>query len=135
MPSEHTIEAIPFPMEMQLIHKNNFNEYLIIAILFEQGGITNQQLNKFWGHFPKKIGELSHEHVFNFKRIFPRKKHYYTYEGSLTSPPCSENVHWVIMQEYVIVSKEQIRSFEKIYRYNARPTFPLQGRIIKSSIE
>jgi carbonic anhydrase len=65
--------------------------------------------------------------------FLPVDRGYYTYMGSLTTPPCSENVQWFVMKQPVQVSAEQIAIFSRLYRNNARPVQPSSGRLIKES--
>ena len=65
--------------------------------------------------------------------LLPHKHKYHTFPGSLTTPPCSENVLWLVLEERVTLSKEQIAKFAAVYPNNARPLQPLNGRTVLES--
>jgi carbonic anhydrase len=66
-------------------------------------------------------------------RILPSDRGYYTFSGSLTTPPCSEDVTWFVLKHPTTVSAEEIEQFSELYRNNARPTQPLYGRVVLES--
>ena len=69
--------------------------------------------------------------IVDLNTLLPTSRNYYTYMGSLTTPPCSEGVLWLVMKQPVQVSPEQINIFSRLYRNNARPIQPSSGRLIK----
>ena len=62
--------------------------------------------------------------------LLPKNPHYFSYSGSLTTPPCTEGVRWIVLQEPIEISEEDVRRFVEIIGYNARPVQPLGGREI-----
>ena len=66
--------------------------------------------------------------------MLPADKGYYSFEGSLTTPPCSEGVNWMVLKTPIQLGAEQIKAFRRIYSANARPIQPLNGRVIKESM-
>ena len=63
----------------------------------------------------------------------PRNKAYYNYPGSLTTPPCSEGVNWIVLKNPIEVSAEQVAAFTKLFPISVRPVQPLKDRVIKVS--
>ena len=66
-------------------------------------------------------------------KLLPAKRSYYEFEGSLTTPPCSEGVRWLVLKEPVTLSRQQLDAFRKLYPRNARPTQPLNSRTVRES--
>lgn len=130
-PSEHVILGKRYPMEIHLIHQSPSGEYAILAIPVKEGA-ENLKLAAFWKmlpEFPGHTRNLDHLYI-NALNLLPEKKNYYFYEGSLTSPPCSEGVKWHVFQEPISLSKLQIERFQLLYPDNARPAQPKNGRFI-----
>ena len=132
-PSEHTINGESFDMEVHLVHKSDEGELAVIGVMFKPGEI-NGYLQPLWKHFPTESGEEKHsEDMFGAGSLLPEGASYYTYQGSLTTPPCSENVRWLVLTEPLEVSAEQIEAFTSIYSGNNRPVQPLNDRVITRS--
>ncbi|HWC19092.1 MAG TPA: carbonic anhydrase family protein, partial [Terriglobales bacterium] len=96
---------------------------------------TNPVIQKLWEYLPSAKG--SERTVVgmrvNAANLLPHSFGYYTFEGSLTTPPCSEGVTWFVLKNPREVSPAQVTTFSKLYPNNARPTQPLNGRIISES--
>lgn len=128
-PSENTVEGKPYPMEMHLVHKNDSGELAVVGVFFKEGA-RNAELDKAWKKMPSKGGEktmLSGVSL-NAAKLLPAEKQFSHFEGSLTTPPCSEGVNWFVMEQPIEASKDQIAQFKKIIGDNARPVQPLNGR-------
>ncbi len=129
-PSENTINGKHFPMEAHLVHKSKDGEYLVVALMFQEGQ-PNLALSRILAdldprpNHPKKLKEM-----FNPGDLFPKKVDYYRYEGSFTTPPCTEGVRWIVFKTPVEASKEQLEQMQKIMGHNNRPTQPLHARVI-----
>ncbi|MCF6171307.1 MAG: carbonic anhydrase family protein [Bacteroidales bacterium] len=108
-PSEHTINGMRFPIEIHLVHTNAKNQYTVIGILGIEGNDNDQFrfLDKF---LPLKEGETKDiNKAFDLKSIFPKNAiDYYSYTGSLTTPPCTENVNWIIYKQPIVLSLDQV---------------------------
>jgi carbonic anhydrase len=130
-PSEHTIKGKHFPMEMHLVHKSASGRLAVIGVLIEEGA-HNAAFDPIWSNLPSKKGvETHYQHVnVDVDALLPTKRSSYRYDGSLTTPPCSEGVRWVVMTTPIQLSADQIRAFTAIIRDNNRPTQPLNGRAI-----
>lgn len=130
-PSEHTNGGIASAMEMHLVHRNNAGELAVVGILMNQGD-THPAIKKVWEHIHEEEGTRKVEPlIINAADFLPESKAYFSYPGSLTTPPCSEEVRWNVMQDPIEVSTEQLEAFEALYPINARPSQPAHGRIIE----
>lgn len=130
-PSEEKIKGKRYPLVAHLVHANDAGQLAVVAVLFKQGK-ENAALKQVFAELPATAGEkhaLSRD--VDIGAVLPARRAYYAYMGSLTTPPCSEGVHWQILKQPVEVSKEQLAAFKKLYRMNARPVQPLNGRVVK----
>lgn len=133
-PSEEKISGKQFDLVAHLVHKDGQGNLAVVAILF-QNGQTNPFLDLLWKYVPKDIGkEVVNKKVnLNVADLLPADRSYYTFDGSLTTPPCSEGVTWYVMKNAVELSTEEISTFAKWYPMNARPVQPTNGREILES--
>ncbi len=95
-------------------------------------GKANPLVEEIWKNIPAagKTNTVS-DRLINVASILPNKKSYYSYAGSLTTPPCSESVKWNVLLELMTVSEEQIETFQKLYQVNARPIQSTDGRTVE----
>ena len=122
-----------FDMSLHLMHQNEEGQSLIVAILLEKGK-ENSTIQTLWNALPLERNENANTLQFiDFSNIFPHNLDYFTYMGSLTFPPCTENVQWVILKESQSISDEQIQNFAFLYPENARPLQTDNARIVKES--
>jgi carbonic anhydrase len=132
-PSEEKIHGKNFPLVMHLVHKNDAGKLAVVAVLFKEGK-ENTALKPIFDNMPAKEGEKKTlNENFNAETLLPTRHGYYKYEGSLTTPPCSEEVHWQILKAETHISKEQLAAFKKLYPMNARPVQPLNDRTVQVS--
>jgi len=133
-PSEHTISGRQSPMESHLVHANDTGDLAVLGVMINEGA-ENSFLAKFWGKLPEQPGPVQeHDDItVNVQDFLPSDLKTYRYSGSLTTPPCSENVRWILLQTPVTASKEQIRKLQTITGKNARPVQALNGRKIYSN--
>ena len=133
-PSEEEIGGKPYAMVAHLVHKNNQGKLAVVAILIEQGN-PNRLISTLWDNLPPEKGkELDLDSVqVNGTDLLPSNKKYYTFAGSLTTPPCTEGVTWYVMETPVSLSKAQIDKFASLYPLNARPVQPLHNRVVQES--
>jgi carbonic anhydrase len=132
-PSEEKIGGKSYPMVAHLVHKSAAGQLAVVAVLFELGD-ENQALKPIFSALPAKAAETTKlMSGFNTMSILPAYKGHYKFMGSLTTPPCSEGVHWQVMKQRVELSKQQLESFRKLYPMNARPVQPLHGRKVEES--
>jgi carbonic anhydrase len=130
-PAEEKIDGKGHDLDAHLVHKGPDGKLMVIAILFDAGK-ENKTIKALWDHLPKeKDKEVTVDAVkINAVDLLPNDKGYYTYAGSLTTPPCSEQVTWYVLKTPVQVSADQIARFGRIYPNNARPIQPFNDRDI-----
>ncbi|HYX73993.1 MAG TPA: carbonic anhydrase family protein [Steroidobacteraceae bacterium] len=132
-PSEERVHGKRYAMVAHLVHKNDKGELAVVAVMIHKGA-SNQFLKPIFDNFPaqgsesKVVGTNA-----DLMQLLPAKRGYYSFEGSLTTPPCSEHVHWFELKEPVQASAEQIDQFAARYPHNARPTQPLNARSVQQS--
>jgi carbonic anhydrase len=132
-PSEEKVDGKSFPMVAHLVHKSAGGGLGVVAVVFKEGRV-NAALKPVFEAMPAKEGGTSAlKTKLNPADFLPADKGYYAFKGSLTTPPCSEGVAWQVMKQPVELSKEQIDAFRKLYKMNARPVQPLNGRKIQES--
>ncbi|WOI54338.1 carbonic anhydrase [Parvularcula sp. LCG005] len=122
-PSEHTINGQHYPMEMHFVHKDENGELLVLGVLFEEGA-SNPNLNAV-------LESLSRDtYQFDPSKLLPANLDVYRYQGSLTTPPCSEGVNWHVVRQPVTASIAQIRAFQQLMGENARPIQAVNNRLV-----
>jgi carbonic anhydrase len=131
-PSENHINAKSFPLEAHFVHADNTGHLAVVGVMFEEGK-ANEQLAQLWAKMPMHANEknaLSNVAT-NLNALLPENKHYYRFNGSLTTPPCSEGVKWMVLDTPLTISKEQVATFSHaVHGHNNRPLQPLNARII-----
>ena len=133
-PSEMTITGKSYAMDAQLMHKSADGKQAIIAVFFESGA-ENPVVQTVLNNLPlEPRGEVAPPgQTIDISRLMPDSRHYYTFMGSLTTPPCTEEVLWLVLKQVQQMSPEQLTIFQRLYPPNARPVQPGYGRIIKES--
>ncbi|GAB1584192.1 carbonic anhydrase family protein [Phyllobacterium phragmitis] len=128
-PSEHLLKGEQFPLECHFVHRLADNEIAVIGVLMKKGR-RNDAFEKILTLAPEEAGEKVEipDHRLAIKDLLPNTLHYIRYSGSLTTPPCSEAVNWMILVEAVEISVDQIARFAALYPNNARPIQPLHHR-------
>lgn len=130
-PSENHIKGKSFPMEVHLVHADENNNLAVVSVMFEVGK-ESAALAEILKKVPEEEGDVNSLTAEILPaEILPENRHYYRFNGSLTTPPCSENVHWFVMKESVSISKEQLKVMEKVmHAPNNRPVQPANARPI-----
>ena len=132
-PSEERIDGRQFEMSLHLVHKDEQGRLAVVAVLMDKG-LPQPAVQRVWNNLPLEKGEeLSARVPLELSELLPTDRRYYTYMGSLTTPPCSEGVQWVVMRQPVSMSAEQIELFARMYPMNARPVQQVSGRRILQS--
>lgn len=128
-PSEEHIDGKPSAMVIHFVHKNAEGELAVLGVMLREGN-ENPGIKTLWTHAPKAEGpEVVPDGVmFNPGNLLPREMDFFHYDGSLTTPPCTEKVKFFILKTQVNVSKEQMAEFP--FKMNARPIQPSNGRPI-----
>jgi carbonic anhydrase len=133
-PSEEKINGKGFDMTVHLVHADGDGKLAVVAVLLQQGQ-DSPLVRELWNDLPKeKENEEFFDNVqIDISQILPPDRGYYTFTGSLTTPPCSENVTWYVLKQPTTVSAEEVQRFSQLYRDDARPTQPLYDRIVLES--
>ena len=132
-PSEEKIDGKAHAMVAHLVHKNSEGKLAVVAVLLDKGG-ASELIDSLWKNLPKeKEKESVADNVtIDAAKLLPANQGYYTFKGSLTTPPCSEDVTWLVLKSPLKIADSQIATFARIYPLNARPVQPLNGRIIQT---
>ena len=132
-PSEERINGRQFDMVVHLVHKDIDGRLAVVAVLLDRGS-AQPIVQNVWNNLPLEKGdEVAARGTINLNELLPAERSYFTYMGSLTTPPCSEGVLWMVMKQPVQVSADQIGIFARLYPMNARPIQSAAGRLIKES--
>jgi carbonic anhydrase len=132
-PSEERIDGRAADMVAHLVHKDAEGRLAVVAVLLE-GGSVQPVVQAVWNNLPLEKGEeLPAAVAIDPANLLPTDRRYYTYMGSLTTPPCTEGVLWMVMKQPVQLSAQQIDLFARLYPMNARPVQSASGRLIKES--
>lgn len=136
-PSENQWHGQSFPMEIHFVHQGENGKVLVIGV-FATGGKNNSEMQKIIRNLPSDKGKehlIANEHI-NPAELFPSIMDYYNFMGSLTTPPCLENVEWIVLSTPISVSPAQIVMLRKaVGGANARPVQSLNGRQISFSAQ
>jgi carbonic anhydrase len=132
-PSEHHVDGRVFPMEAHFVHRHLESDALGVLAILLTPGAANSSFARFAAAFPRTEGvEICAKDV-DPSGLLPRSLDYWLYEGSLTTPPCSETVDWMVAMEPLEVAAADIERFTTLYPSNARPVRPPNRRFILSS--
>jgi carbonic anhydrase len=133
-PSEEYVNGKPYEMVAHFMHQASDGKVVGVAVLL-QAGHANSTVEKIWEHMPKTKGkeeEIPGVEI-NPAGLVPHDTAYYMYMGSITAPPCTEGVTWIVLKVPMEISTEQIAAFDQLYPHDVRPLQPLNGRIVKQS--
>ncbi len=130
-PSENTIHGEHFPLEAHLVHVDQDGNIAVVSVIFAEG-LANTTLRKLWDKMPEQAGD---ENILpdklNVSGILPAVRDYYRFNGSFTTPPCTEGVLWLVMKESVSASKSQNETLARImHRPNNRPVQAINARLV-----
>ena len=132
-PSEERINGKGFEMVIHLEHKDSAGKVAVVAVLLERGRAQNM-IQTVWNNLPlEKNDTVTPSIVLNVADVLPARRDYFTYMGSMTEPPCTEGVLWMVMKEPVQASPAQMALFSRLYPLNARPIQSSSGRVVKES--
>ena len=132
-PSEERINGRQYDMAVHLVHKDAEGHIAVVAVLLDRGS-AQSIVQTVWNNLPLEKGdEVRAGARLDVAQLLPDDKRYYTYMGSLTTPPCSEGVLWMVMKQPVPISMDQVAIFSRLYPMNARPIQQADGRLIKES--
>lgn len=131
-PSEHTLDGGGFPMEMHMVHQGPTGELAVAGVLFQLGRV-NPAVQQFINAVPVRAGdEIRSDQPLDLSGLLPSARSHYSYPGSLTTPPCTEGVRWLVMSEIQEATREQIDRISALTgsRANNRPVQPLGARTV-----
>ena len=142
-PSEHTINGVQYDAELHLVHTNDIGETAVIGVLLSSSAAGLPIFDTIMAHAPTSPGEIELSEEVNVFDLLPSSKEFYRYEGSLTTPACSESVQWFLMQDPVPITPSALARLHSIismfpdyngYPNNNRPTDNPNGRTVLKSI-
>ncbi len=128
-PSEHARENERYAMEVHLVHKNANGNLAVVSVLLKRGA-PNATLQKMLDNVSDSINEVNAVQgiSINVADLLPQNQQVFHYSGSLTTPPCSENVNWFVMKTPMEVSNKQVKHFANLIGKNARPLQDMHWR-------
>lgn len=134
-PSEVQVNYRQFAMVAHLVHKNAEGQLAVVAVLLDPGE-TNPLIDKIWTYMPLDVNDQVRmpPGLLNLKELLPQDQRYYQFIGSLTTPPCSEGVLWMVLKKPAQISAAQLRLFQQLYPNNARPVQPVNSRPVRSAM-
>ena len=133
-PAEEKINYKGFAMVAHLVHKNEAGQLAVVAVLLDVGA-DNPFLHKVWTHMPLDANDRVGlpDELINLNELLPQDRRYYQFMGSLTTPPCTEGVLWMVLKQPVSVGPEQLKLFTKLFPMNARPVQAVNGRLVREA--
>lgn len=130
-PSEHTVDGGFYEMELHLVHQDASGRFAVVGV-FLTTGEPNPMLGEIWAHMPARVGESKRsDRLIDPSEFLPGSRRFVQYDGSLTTPPCTEGVAWIMMLNPISVSSEQVDRFEQVIGPNNRPVMPVNERSIR----
>ena len=132
-PGEEEVRGQLPDMTLDLVHKSADGKNLVIAVRLLEGR-ANAVLAALWPHLPTTAGATdTMKESMNPAGMLPADRGYWTYTGSFTVPPCTEGVHWIVFEQEVELSRDQLKAFAAIYKVNSRMVQPSHGRKIEAN--
>jgi carbonic anhydrase len=132
-PSEERVNGRQYDMVAHLVHKDVDGKLAVVAVLLDRGS-AQAIVQAVWNNLPLEKGDEVHAGTrIDLSQLLPEDKRYYTYMGSLTTPPCSEGVRWFVLKTPMTLAASELTAFAKLYPMNARPTQPLNGRAVEAT--
>jgi carbonic anhydrase len=131
-PSENAINNQSYPLEGHFVHADNNGHLAVVAVMFDMGE-QNAQLAKLMTTLPTSGEMVSLAEPFDVKEMLPSYRSYYRFNGSLTTPPCSEGVRWFVLKETKALSAEQEQSLSGVMGHNNRPLQAVNARVVVSN--
>lgn len=130
--SEEAINGKYYDLEIHLVHKDAQGHLAVVAVLFKEGA-SDAAIKAVVDHLPTvKEQEITADATVDAADLLPQTRNYYTFSGSLTTPPCIEGVMWFVLQTPSTVSSAEVGTLARLYPHNARPLQPLNARRVKA---
>jgi carbonic anhydrase len=133
-PSEEQINYKRFAMVAHLVHKNAEGQLAVVAVLLEPGE-PNPMIDRVWTYMPLDTADRVRmpPGLLNLNELLPADQRYYQFMGSLTTPPCTEGVLWMVLKQPVSISRAQLKLFTQLYPNNARPVQSVNARPVREA--
>ncbi len=125
-PSEHYVDARPYPMELHMLHRAEDGRFGMIAVFITLGDDANPAIETLWS-----AAQTQAAITFSAQSLLPENLDYYKYQGSLATPPCTENIAWYILKTPITISQAQLNAFQAMFPLNARPVQALNDRVVR----
>ncbi|MFC9998656.1 carbonic anhydrase [Nocardia sp. NPDC127526] len=129
MPSEHTVDGVNSTMELHLVHRDDSGSLAVLGILMQETAGASG-FDPLLATVPQRQGESVLTGPIDLRTLLPADLGQFRYEGSLTTPPCSEGVSWTVLRNPVPVSREVADRYHALFPHSNRPTQPLNGRTV-----
>lgn len=129
-PSENLINGKQYPLEAHFVNVDDKGNIAVIAVMFENGLRENDALSALLKNIPTKGNTIDFTDDLSPNNLLPREREYYQFNGSLTTPPCTEGVRWFVLETPQYSSKDQTEKLHQIMGSNNRPVQPINARII-----
>jgi len=127
-PSEHHVDGAPYAMEAQILHQADDGTYTMVGVFFEEG-YSNAAVTNIWEFISSTTGEeVSVRKLVDLAFLLSFDRSYYRYSGSLSTPPCTENILWTVLERPIGVTAAQVEKLRELVGENVRPIQPLNGR-------
>jgi carbonic anhydrase len=134
-PSEHEIEGRDTPLEMHFVHTSADDAILVVAVFIERGP-KNEAIEAMFRNLPEQPNDTREVSGVRLRALLPDERESYRYTGSLTTPPFTEPVRWVVLADSISISKRQIDAFRELFdEGNSRDVQPLNGRKIRADVK
>lgn len=134
-PSEERVNGQTYPMSAHLVHRSEAGQLAIVAVLLEVGE-ANPLIDRIWTYVPLDVNDTvrTPSDGIHVAEILPRDQRYYQFLGSLTTPPCTEGVLWMVMKQPMTLSQAQLQLFTQLFPNNARPIQPRHDRPVRNAV-
>jgi carbonic anhydrase len=137
-PSEHTMDGKGYPLEIHLVNKDASGHTTVVGV-FVRAGAENKLLAPIFSALPSTATpngmHMGHSVKVDISAVLPKDHKAFVYMGSLTTPPCTEGVHWIVLAQPIEMSNAQINSFRTIFNDNHRPLQKINGREVDRETE
>lgn len=133
-PSEERVNYKGYAMVAHLVHKNDMGQLAVLAVLFDPGE-ASPVIDTVWTHMPLDVNDRVRlpDNAIDINLALPQDKRYYQFMGSLTTPPCTEGVLWLVLKTPMTLSRDQLKLFSRLFPNNARPIQPVNDRVIREA--
>jgi carbonic anhydrase len=134
-PAEEKVNYKGFAMVAHLVHKNEAGQLAVVAVLMDVGP-NNPFLQKVWTRMPLDNNDRVPlpDELLDMNELLPADQRYYQFMGSLTTPPCTEGVLWMVLKQPVTLAPDQLKLFTRLFPMNARPVQAVNGRLVREGM-